>query len=83
MEFHFQNVGNKNLLIGEYVVECGCTVMEPHSNPVLPGEKSVIKVSFDTTNKLDRQDRTVLIKSNALNSPSELRFKGVVLKKKE
>lgn len=83
MEFPFENKGNAPLVISDYQVECGCTVMEKPTEPILPGQKSILKVSFDTHSKYDRQDRTVTVISNALNSPTTISFKGVVLKPKK
>lgn len=83
MQFEFENVGTEPLIISDYKVECSCTVMEKPLKPILPKEKSILKIKFDTANKYDRQDRTITIISNAKNSPSELRFKGVVLKPKK
>ncbi len=83
MEFVIHNTGKEPLIISETKVECGCTTVEKPSQPIIPGASGIIKVSFDTKNKMDRQDRTVTIISNASNSPSTVRFKGVVLKKKK
>lgn len=83
MLFEFENIGNVPLVISDYKVECGCTVMEKPSKPILPGEKSSLKITFDTHAKYDRQDRTVEVISNAKNNPVSLRFKGVVLKPKK
>jgi hypothetical protein len=81
MEFKFTNTGTEPIIITDAKVACGCTVVDYPKTPVRPGEKGVIKVNFDTTGKMDRQDRTVDIISNAKGT-SQLRFKGVVLKKK-
>jgi hypothetical protein len=80
MNYELKNIGDKPLVISNYEVECGCTVMEKVDRPIQPGETYIIKISFDTHEKYDRQDRIVKVISNAKNSPSELRFKGVVLK---
>lgn len=81
--YDFKNTGAEPLIISDYKVECGCTVMEKPIKPIMPGEKSVLKITFDTHEKYDRQDRTVEVISNAKNSPTTLRFKGVVLKPKK
>jgi hypothetical protein len=78
LEYEFKNKGDKPLIITDYAVECGCTVMEKPTGPINPGESAFLKVSFDTHEKYDRQDRTIKVISNAVNSPSVLRFKGVV-----
>lgn len=83
MEFPFENTGTESLIISDYKVECGCTVMEKPNQPILPKEQSILKVTFDTKNKYDRQDRTVEVISNAKSGPATLRFKGVILKPKK
>lgn len=83
LEYELKNIGDKPLVISNYEVECGCTKMESVPNPIEPGQTYILKVTFDTHQKYDRQDRIVKIISNAKNSPSELRFKGVVLKPKK
>ncbi len=83
ISYEFKNTGSKSLKITDYTVGCGCTVMETPADSINPGEISVIKVRFDTHEKYDRQDRTVTIISNAINSPTTIRFKGVVLKPKK
>jgi hypothetical protein len=83
MLYDFKNTGTEPLIISDYKVECSCTVMEKPSKPIMPGEKSVLKITFDTHEKYDRQDRTVEVISNAKKSPTILRFKGVVLKPKK
>jgi hypothetical protein len=81
MEFKFTNTGTEPIIITDTKVACGCTKVEYPKAPIKPGEKGVIKVNFDTNGKMDRQDRTVDIISNATGT-TQLRFKGVVLKKK-
>ena len=82
-EYLFTNIGNQPLVISETKVECGCTSVEKPLQPVDPGKQGTIKVSFNTSPTIDRQDRTVTILSNASNSPSVVRFKCVVLKAKK
>lgn len=83
IEYELKNIGDKQLVITNYEVECNCTSVEKVMKPIFPGESYILKVTFDTHEKYDRQDRTVKIISNADNNPSELRFKGVVLKPKK
>jgi hypothetical protein len=82
-EYPFENTGTQPVIISEAKVQCTCTTVEFPKQPVKPGEKGVIKVTFDTTNKMDRQDRTVQLVTNAQTAPYELRFKCVVLKAKK
>lgn len=83
IEYELKNIGDQALVIQNYEVECGCTVLEKPLKPIEPNETYILKVTFDTHNKYDRQDRIVKVFSNAKNSPHELRFKGVVLKPKK
>lgn len=80
-EFSFENTGNAPLIITDAKVQCTCTKVEFPKEPVQPGKKGVIKVHFDTNNKMDRQDRTIQLVSNA-KTPVELRIKCIVLKPK-
>lgn len=82
-QYTFENTGTQPVIISEAKVQCSCTQVEFPKQPIKPGEKGVIKVTFDTTNKMDRQDRTVLLTTNAQAQPYELRFKCVVLKAKK
>ena len=82
MEYKFSNTGTEPIFITEVKVTCGCTVVDFPKTPIKPGEKGIIKINFDTNGKYDRQDRTVDVISNAIGSPHQIRFKGVVLKKK-
>lgn len=83
IDYELKNIGDKPLVISNYEVECGCTKMESVPNPIEPGQTYILKVTFDTHQKYDRQDRIVKVISNAVNAPTELRFKGVVLKPKK
>ena len=81
-EYSFTNSGTEPLLITDIKVACTCTKFEFPKSPIAPGEKQVIKVSFDTKNKIGYQDRTLEIFSNAKKSPKVIRFKVDVGNKK-
>ena len=80
IEFPFTNNGNQPLLITAAKVECSCTTVDYPKQPILPNEKGMVIISFDTKTVYDRQDRIVVIVSNAKNNEQKIRFKGVVLK---
>lgn len=82
-EFSFTNTGDEPLMITDAEVTCECTKVDFPKQPVLKGAKGIVKVTFDSKSAMDRQERTVLIKSNATDSPTTLTFKCVVLKKKD
>ncbi len=51
-EFPFTNSGTEPLLITDIKVACACTKFEYPKSPIAPGERAIIKVSFDTKNKI-------------------------------
>ena len=81
-EYFFENTGKAPLLISNIEISCGCTVADYPHYPIKPGESGMVLITFNTKEKYDRQDRTVSVISNATNSPTKLRFKGVVLEDK-
>ncbi len=83
IKYEIKNIGDSPLMITNYEVECGCTVVENLPSVIDVGETYILKIKFDTHNKYDRQDRTVKLISNAKNSPTVLRFKGVILQPKK
>ncbi len=81
-EYSFTNTGDAPLIISACEVTCECTKVEFPKEPIAKGQSGKIKVTFESKSAIDRQERTVLVKSNASNSPVTLTFKCVVLKPK-
>lgn len=77
-EYEFTNTGNEPLIITEIKVTCACTKFEFPKVPIKPGEKGIIKVSFDTKDAYGLQDRDLSIYSNAKKNPVKVRFKVFV-----
>ena len=82
IEYDFTNSGTDTLHISNIEVTCGCTIADFPHYPIKHGAGGTILLTFNTKEKYDRQDRTVDVISNAINSPTKLRFKGVVLESK-
>ena len=56
--FTFTNVGDAPLVIHQAVASCGCTVPEYTQEPVMPGKKGTIKITYNGTGKYPgHQDR--------------------------
>jgi hypothetical protein len=55
-EFVFENTGKEPLMITEAHGSCGCTVPDYPKEPIMKGEKKVIKVTFDSAGKMGLQD---------------------------
>lgn len=81
-EYMFTNTGDGPLIISECEVACECTKVEFPKEPIAPKGTGTIKVTFDSKSAMDRQEREVIVKSNAADSPQTLVFKCVVLKPK-
>lgn len=81
-DFFYSNTGDVPLIITDVKVSCGCTKPTFSKTPLAPGERAVIKVTFDTKGKYGYQDRILEVYSNAQTSPYKIRFKGVVDNKK-
>ena len=77
--FVFTNTGEAPLVIKSARGSCGCTVPEYSKEPVMPGEKSEIKVRYDTK-RLNAFTKTVTLTTNADPSQVILRIKGKVVK---
>ncbi|MCF6241346.1 MAG: DUF1573 domain-containing protein [Bacteroidales bacterium] len=76
-EFVFKNTGKTPLIISDVKSSCGCTVPEWSKKPVLPKEKGIIKVKYDTK-RIGEFYKIITVYSNAKNSPVKLYVQGNV-----
>jgi len=79
--FKFTNAGNEPLIITNIQVQCGCTAPEWPRNPIPPGGKGEIKIVFNSTGKMGKQNKTSTIISNA-EGTNQIVFTGNVIEKK-
>ncbi len=78
--FEFTNDSEEELIVNTVRTTCGCTRPEWPEEPVKPGEKSRIGISYNT--KIEgRFQKSITVYSNAENSPVKLFIKGNVKKK--
>jgi hypothetical protein len=77
-DFHFKNVGKKPIVINEAHGSCGCTVPQWPHEPILPGEKGIIHVSYTTNGRPGPIMKDVTINSNAKQQPMVLHIRGTV-----
>lgn len=63
--FTLTNTGSVPLVISNVAATCGCTVPSWPKEPVAPGKSAEIKVSFNSTGKMGKQNSVVRIYSNA------------------
>ena len=77
-QFTFWNDGNEPLILQNVKASCGCTTPKYTQKPVMPGEKGVIDVHYNTNN-VGGFSKTVTVTSNAVDNPRVvLRIKGNV-----
>ena len=77
--FTFTNSGKSDLIIVDARGSSGCTVPEyPKNTPIPPGESGKIRVSFDSSNKPNMQQKTVTISANTDSGRETIRIKALV-----
>lgn len=79
-EFKFTSKGKAPIVLNDVKASCGCTTPEWTRTPVAPGQKGIIKVTYNTNN-VGSFTKSVTINSNAKNSPVVLIIKGNVTPK--
>ncbi|CAD5256315.1 MULTISPECIES: DUF1573 domain-containing protein [unclassified Imperialibacter] len=81
--FAFSNKGTEPLILSRVLTTCGCTAPSWPKEPIAPGEKGEVKVSFNSTGKMGMQNKVITIISNATNSSERISITTNVLPKKE
>jgi len=79
--FEFVNIGKMPLIISNIVTTCGCTAPTWPKEPIKPGEKGKIKIVFDSTGKIGRQNKVVTILSNTSNQKERLLIMANIIPK--
>ena len=80
--FEFTNTGDKPLVIVDAKASCGCTQPKYPMEPVKPGQKGSIKVTFLPKSQSGEFNKTIKVRTNAPQSKKiTLRIKGVVIPK--
>lgn len=79
--FDFTNTGDVPLVITSANGSCGCTVPDWPRTPIAPGETGQIKVSFNSTGRSGKNDKTVTIEANTVPRTTVLKITSNVLPK--
>lgn len=75
--FKFTNTGTAPLVIHQAFASCGCTVPTFTKEPIKPGEKGVIDVTYNGTDKFPGHfQKTITIRSNAISEVTRLIIEG-------
>ena len=71
IEFPFTNAGKGKLEIRATKANCGCTVSRPDEDVLKSGKSSKVSVTFDTSGRRGRQQKTVTVFSNDPTNPTQ------------
>jgi len=77
--FTFTNTGNAPLVLNNVLTTCGCTAPEWPKEPIHPGESGEIKVMFNSSGKMGRQNKVITIQANIPGSTSRIKIMAMVL----
>lgn len=78
-EFVVKNTGNADLVISNVEAYCECTKAEFPQKPLAPGDKGVVKVTFNSRLVTSRSfEKFLQILSNAENGPQPITIKGTI-----
>ena len=77
VEFTFTNTGTKDILISDVKSSCNCAVPSYSKDPVKPGHKGSVTVEYNTR-LTGVFNKTIVVYSNANNSPIRLVIRGKV-----
>jgi hypothetical protein len=77
VDFNFTNKGATPLVISDVKSSCGCTTPSWSKEPIEPGKQGTITVVYNTTLP-GPFNKTVVVYSNANNSPVRLEVRGKV-----
>jgi len=81
-EFEFTNTGNEPLILTNVKPSCGCTTPDWSKEPIMPGESSVIKATYNAA-RGGKFNKAITVTSNG-NSPTKILFiKGFVVTEKD
>lgn len=81
--FNFENTGDTPLIITNVQTTCGCTATNWEREPILPGAKSSIKVSFNSAGKMARNNKVITIISNSVAPLNQIKIVANVLPPKK
>lgn len=84
-DFEFTNTGNTPVALTNVKASCGCTTPEWTKEPVAPGKKGTIKVTYTTTGRPYKFNKPVTVTSsaNGVTSTTTLYIKGDVTPKSQ
>lgn len=77
-EFAFKNDGDAPLVISSANASCGCTVPTYTKEPIAPGKSGIIQVKFNSTGKMNQQNKVVRVTANTWPKVNTVTIKAFV-----
>ncbi len=77
-DFTFVNEGDGNFIIIDAKAECGCTRPEYPKEPVAPGRKKAVKVTYNPSGRPGPFQKTVTLTTNGMPRKVRLKIRGTV-----
>ena len=75
--FTFTNIGEEPLVINQAIATCGCTVPSYTKEPIQPGKKGEIKVTYNGTGKpIGHFKKTITVRTNGAVEITRLYIEG-------
>lgn len=63
--FAFTNIGKAPLIINQAIASCGCTIPSYTKEPIMPGEKGTVKVTYNGKGKFPGHfKKSITIRTN-------------------
>ena len=79
--FEFTNAGTDPLILKNAQPSCGCTTPDWTKEPILPGKKGSIKVTYNPANRPGGFDKQITVTSDGNPSTQVLKIMGTVVPK--
>ena len=81
--FEFVNTGKQPVIINQVRSSCGCTSPDWSKQPVAPGKKGYVKITFDPKKRPGPFNKSITITANTNPAITILRVKGKVIEREK
>jgi hypothetical protein len=78
-DFVLRNIGTADLSISRVSTTCGCTAALADSTVIKPGTSTTLRVDLQTRTYSGKVERKILVESNDVKSPLELKVQATVV----
>lgn len=71
-DFTLENQGKSALIIRKTKASCGCTAVTMGENTILPGQKTIVRATFNSAGKSGRQYKSITVITNDPKNPETI-----------